>query len=120
VAILGLGGGGGLPGGAGGAGGAFAGVGGFGAAPPLPGIEGGLAKDGGLAAAELPAGLSLGMPPANRPPICGGPALPTEAIVEALCPAPERPLAPPPPPLGGSTIGALRSFVSAFLSFLPA
>ena len=51
MAILGRGGGGGLPGGAGGAGGALAGVGGFGVALPLPGIEGGLAKEGGLASA---------------------------------------------------------------------
>lgn len=67
---------------------------------------------------ELPAGLSLGMPPANRPPNCGGPALPTEAIVGTLCPTP--PLATPPPPLGAATAGALRSFVTAFLSFFPA
>jgi hypothetical protein len=37
------------PGGAGGTGGAVAGAGGFGAAPPLPGIDGGLANEGGLA-----------------------------------------------------------------------
>lgn len=46
MAILGRGGGGGLPGGAGGA---LAGVEGFSAALPLPGMEGGLAKEGGLA-----------------------------------------------------------------------
>jgi hypothetical protein len=93
-----------------------------------------LANEGGLAAApclserhqiyifkdepELPAGLSLGMPPANRPPICGGPALPpaapAEVIVGALC------AAPPPPPLEPATAGALLSFVTAFLRLLPA
>lgn len=50
MGTLGRGGGGGLPGGAGGA---VTGVESFGAAPPLPGIEGGLAKEGGLDGAAL-------------------------------------------------------------------
>lgn len=117
-----LGRGGGLPGGEGRPAEADgAATGGFGAAP-LPGIDGGFANDGGLAGAVLPAGLSLGIPPANKPPNCGGPALPTGVVVGPLCPPPPPPPPMPPPAFDfdPSTAGALRSFVSAFLSLFPA
>lgn len=70
-----------------------------------------------------PAGFSLGMPPAKRPPSCGGPPAPdagTEDEEDAfpiLLGAPIAPLLP----LGfASTTGILRSFVSAFFSLFPA
>lgn len=82
--------------------------------------EGGL-KPGGFIAEPLgppvpvlpPADLSLGIPPANRPPS------PPEG-------APIEPLLPPPPMLPPLELGltapkdgALRSFVSVFLSLAP-
>lgn len=111
-----LGRGGSLPGGGGRAEGDAAATEGFGAVP-LPSTEGGFANDDGLAGAVLPAGLSLGIPPANNPPNCGGPALTTVVVVGALFPTPP----PIPPPLFEPSIaGVLRSFVTAFLSLFPA
>jgi hypothetical protein len=96
------------------------------------GMDGGLANAGGLPVRMLlceddardsdehtpgapsPTALSLGIPPANNAPNCGGPPPPPPAPPPTL-PPPER---PPPPP--GSTMGALRSFVSAFFSLFPA
>lgn len=87
------------------------------------------------------------MPPANRPPSCGAASieaptfrLPSSLLLLALLPGTggARPLGiagaplpkpgtggappiggPPPPPEGFPTIGADRSFVTAFLSALP-
>ena len=67
---------------------------------------------------ECPAGLSLGIPPANRAPSCGGPAIGT------LLPAPEggtgATLGPRPPPFPESSAGPLRSLVTVFFSDFPA
>lgn len=101
------------------------------------GIEGGFPSAGGLPGRHAvsivslvphrsnvpswldPAGFSLGIPPANSPASCGGPPPPEDEGPIAGAPMP--PLPPPPPaPLGFSIMGALRSTVSAFLSFLPA
>lgn len=84
--------------------------------------------------------LSFGMPPANKPANCGGCSIPVAPLVSlplwslllrALLPAPGG-FSPPPgtggappngdglePPVTFPTIGADRSFVTAFLSCLP-
>lgn len=103
---------------------------------PRWGIEGGLPSAGGLPicsseATEVimtqlsspngccPAAFSLGIPPANRPPSCGGP--PEADAPPGIAGAPPNPLPlPATPPFGASTAGALRSFVAAFFSCLPA
>lgn len=66
-----------------------------------------------------PAGFSLGIPPANKPPSCGGPP---EAIAEPAddTERPPPPPPPPPPPFGVSMVGPLRSLVVVFFNFLPA
>ena len=86
------------------------------------GTTGGRARLGAFANVSDAAGFSFGIPPAKRPPSCGGPPL-EGSLIEgdapngALIPPPPP---PPPPPFGPSTTGALRSLVSAFFSLLPA
>ena len=82
--------------------------------------------------AFVAAGFSFGIPPAKSPPSCGGPPpeagaglAPLErpatavAAADAMFAPPALPL-PPVPGFLPSTMGPLRSFVTAFLSALPA
>ena len=69
---------------------------------------------------DCPAGFNLGIPPANNAPSWGAPG-PAPAIAAAGGAPPPALMALPPPPLAfASMMGALRSLVSAFLSFFPA
>jgi hypothetical protein len=66
------------------------------------------------------AGLSLGIPPAKRPPSWGGPPL-DGRLIDGVVPSEGAPIVPPPPPpLGTGNAGPLRSLVSVFFNFLPA
>lgn len=87
------------------------------------GTTGGRARLGAFANASGAACFSFGIPPAKRPPSCGGPPLEGSLIEGDVS---NGAIPPPPPPLlptlpfGPSTTGALRSLVSAFFSLLPA
>lgn len=88
------------------------------------GTGGGLPNDGGFPRFDCPAGLSFGIPPANKPASWGGPAPPIGGPEEPPpvtlpSPAEMAPAAPPPDFFAPSTAGALRSFVTAFRRPLP-
>ena len=72
-------------------------------------------------------GFSLGIPPANNPPSCGGPAdneLPPPELGGAGGAPPNAPPMPPPPARDDfpapSMVGPLLSFVTVFFNPFPA
>lgn len=81
------------------------------------GIVGGFPNVGGLARLPCPAGFSLGIPPANKPPSWGGPPPPIGPPIGSPTAAEDEAALPP---FAVSTEGALLSLVSAFFNFLPA
>ena len=88
------------------------------------GTGGTLATGVGGALAD-PAGLSLGIPPANSPPSCGGPPPDIEEDTTTRPPLPLPGIAGVPPNaphslFAPSIIGALWSLATAFLSAVPA
>lgn len=91
------------------------------------GIVGGFARLESLAGPFEVGGFSLGIPPANKPPSCGGPAddaLPPPELEETGGAPPIAPPMPPPPARDDfpapSRTGPLLSFVTVFFNDFPA